>query len=173
MKNFFGAFFGSCLGILLTGLVITVIAIFSIKSLVDDGNSKHYVSVKNSVLKLNLNQPILERSVENPFGKLDLGPLFPPPVIGLNTILSNIKKAKVDINIKGIYLEINSPVAGFATLEEIRNALIDFKTSGKFIFAYSETYSQKAYYIASVANKIYLNSQGTLELKGLSSQIMC
>jgi protease-4 len=172
MKNFFGAFFGSCLGILLTGLVITVIAIFSIKSLVDDGNSKHYVSVKNSVLKLNLNQPILERSVENPFGKLDLGPLFPPPVIGLNTILSNIKKAKVDINIKGIYLEINSPVAGFATLEEIRNALIDFKTSGKFIFAYSETYSQKAYYIASVANKIYLNSQGTLELKGLSSQIM-
>ncbi|MFO0322952.1 MAG: signal peptide peptidase SppA [Bacteroidota bacterium] len=172
MKNFFGAFFGSCLGILLTGLVITVIAIFSIKSLVDDGNSKHYVSVKNSVLKLNLNQPIAERTVENPFGKLDLGPLLPPPVIGLNTILSNIKKAKADNNIKGIYLEINSPGAGFATLEEIRNALIDFKTSGKFIYAYSETYSQKAYYIASVANKIFLNSQGTLELKGLSSQIM-
>ena len=172
MKNFFGAFFGSCLGILLTGIVITVITIVSIKNMVDDGNDKTYNSVENSVLKLSLNDQIKERTVENPFSKINLGPLIPEGSIGLNTILLNIKKAKEDKDIKGIYLEISNPIAGFATLEEIRNALIDFRSSGKFIYAYSETYSQKAYYIASTASKLYLNPQGTLEVKGLSSQIM-
>ena len=172
MKNFFGAFFGSCLGILLTGLLITVIAIASIKNLVDDGKDKTYKSVENSVLKLSLNDLIKERTVENPFNKLNLGPLMPEGALGLNTILLNIKKAKDDKDIKGIYLEISTPIAGFATLEEIRNALIDFRSSGKFIYAYSETYSQKAYYIASTASKLYLNPQGTLEVKGLSSQIL-
>ncbi len=172
MKNFFGAFFGSCLGILLTGVVITVITIFSIKNMVDDGEDKSYKAVENSVLKLSLNDQIKERTVENPFSKLNLGPLMPEGSVGLNTILLNIKKAKEDKNIKGIYLEISTPIAGFATLEEIRNALIDFRTSGKFIYAYSETYSQKAYYIASTASKLYLNPQGTLEVKGLSSQIL-
>ncbi len=172
MKNFFGAFFGSCLGILLTGIVITVITIVSIKNMVDDGNDKTYNSVENSVLKLSLNDQIKERTVENPFSKINLGPLMPEGSLGLNTILLNIKKAKEDKDIKGIYLEISNPIAGFATLEEIRNALIDFRSSGKFIYAYSETYSQKAYYIASTASKLYLNPQGTLEVKGLSSQIM-
>jgi len=172
MKNFFGAFFGSCLGILLTGIVITVITIVSIKNMVDDGNDKTYNSVENSVLKLSLNDQIKERTVENPFSKITLGPLMPEGSLGLNTILLNIKKAKEDKDIKGIYLEISNPIAGFATLEEIRNALIDFRSSGKFIYAYSETYSQKAYYIASTASKLYLNPQGTLEVKGLSSQIM-
>ena len=172
MKNFFGAFFGSCLGILLTGIVITLITIVSIKNMVDDGNDKTYNSVENSVLKLSLNDQIKERTVENPFSKINLGPLMPEGSLGLNTILLNIKKAKEDKDIKGIYLEISNPIAGFATLEEIRNALIDFRSSGKFIYAYSETYSQKAYYIASTASKLYLNPQGTLEVKGLSSQIM-
>ncbi len=172
MKSFFGAFFGSCLGILLTGVVITVIVIFSIKNMVDDGEDKSYKAVENSVLKLSLNDHIKERTVENPFSKLNLGPLMPEGSVGLNTILLNIKKAKEDKNIKGIYLEISTPIAGFATLEEIRNALIDFRSSGKFIYAYSETYSQKAYYIASTASKLYLNPQGSLEVKGLSSQIM-
>lgn len=172
MKSFFGAFFGSCLGILLTGVVIIVITIFSIKSMVDDGEVKSYKAVENSVLKLSLNDQIKERTVENPFSKINLGPLMPKGSLGLNTILLNIEKAKQDKNIKGIYLEISNPIAGFATLEEIRNALIDFKSSGKFIYAYSETYSQKAYYIASTASKLYLNPQGTLEVKGLSSQIM-
>jgi protease-4 len=172
MKNFFGAFFGSCLGILLTGIVITVITIVSIKNMVDDGNDKTYKSVENSVLKLSLNDQIKERTVENPFSKINLGPLMPEGSLGLNTILLNIKKAKEDKDINGIYLEISNPIAGFATLEEIRNALIDFRSSGKFIYAYSETYSQKAYYIASTASKLYLNPQGTLEVKGLSSQIM-
>jgi protease-4 len=140
--------------------------------MVDDGNDKTYNSVENSVLKLSLNDQIKARTVENPFSKINLGPLMPEGSLGLNTILLNIKKAKDDKDIKGIYLEISNPIAGFATLEEIRNALIDFRSSGKFIYAYSETYSQKAYYIASTASKLYLNPQGTLEVKGLSSQIM-
>lgn len=176
MKNFFGAFFGSCLGILVTGLLITVIVIatitLSIKGVIGDGKSESYVSVENTVLKINLNKEIKERGFENPFGSLHLGPLMQESSIGLKTILLSIKKAKTDDHIKGIYLEISESNAGFATLEEIRNALVDFRTSGKFVYAYSETYSQKAYYIASTASKLFLNPQGSLEIKGLSAQMM-
>lgn len=176
MKNFLGAFFGSCLGILVTGVVVAIIAIVSvtntIKNAIDNGGDEPYSSVENSVLRLNLDDEIKERGVDNPFGKMNLGPLMPKGNLGLNTILLNIKKAKADKDIKGIYLEIGSPSAGFATLEEVRNALLDFKSSGKFIYAYSETYSQKGYYVATTANKLFLNPQGGLEIKGLSSQIM-
>jgi protease IV len=176
MKQFFGAFFGSCLGILVTGVVITLIIIGSISYLVSDSinmnSHKTYEPKENSVLKINLNAEIKERGVKNPFGDMDLGPFIPSGSIGLNDILSSLKKAKEDNTIKGIFLEISSPMAGFATLEEIRNGLLDFKSSGKFIYAYSEGYSQKGYYLASTANKIYLNPQGSLEIKDLSSQMM-
>ncbi len=176
MKQFFGAFFGSMVGLIFTGIVMAVIIAFSIvgamKDSVGKGNGGDYNSVENSILKLNLNGEIKERGVQNPFGEIDLGPLMPKTVMGLNDIISNLQKAKADKDIKGIYLEVGAPEVGFATLEEIRNALIDFKTSGKFIYAYSEGYSQKGYYVASVANKLFLNPQGALEIKGLSSQIM-
>lgn len=176
MKQFFGAFFGSCLGILVTGVVVTIIVVASITSLFSDTikmNAKEaYKPKENSVLRIDLNGDIKERGVKNPFGDLDLGPFMPKPSVGLNDIIDGLKKAKTDNNIKGIYLEISNPIAGFATLEEVRNALLDFKTSGKFIYAYSEVYSQKAYYLATTANKLYLNPQGGMEIKGLSSQIM-
>lgn len=176
MKQFFGAFFGSCLGILVTGVVMLIIVIASISSVFTEAikMNEHstYKPKENSVLRIDLNGDIKERGVKNPFGDLDLGPFMPKPSIGLNDIIDNLKKAKEDNNIRGIYLEISEPVAGFATLEEVRNALLDFKSSGKFIYAYSEVYSQKAYYLASTANKLYLNPQGALEIKGLSSQIM-
>ncbi len=174
MKQFFGAFFGSILGLLITGIIVALIVVASVmgalKDTMDDDES--YTSKENSVLRLNLNGEIKERSVKNPFENLDLGPLMPKSGIGLNDILANLKKAKADKDIKGIYLEISEPVAGFATLEEIRNALLDFKSSGKFIYAYSEAYSQKAYYLASTASKLFLNPQGALEIKGLSSQML-
>ncbi|MBC7694739.1 MAG: signal peptide peptidase SppA [Burkholderiales bacterium] len=176
MKQFFGAFFGSCLGILVTGVVIIIIVIASITSVFSEAMKMNthsgYSPTENSVLRIDLNGDIKERSVKNPFGDLDLGPFMPKATVGLNDIIDNLKKAKDDKNIKGIYLEISDPVAGFATLEEVRHALLDFKTSGKFIYAYSETYSQKAYYLATTANKVYLNPQGGMEIKGLSSQIM-
>lgn len=175
MKQFFGAFFGSLLGILITGVITTLIIVFSIINSFKDsmkGDDKTYTSKENSILRINLNGDIIERGVKNPFGELDLGPLMPKACLGLNDIIANLKKAKNDKDIKGIFLEVSEPSAGFATIEEIRNALLDFKSSGKFIYAYSEVYSQKAYYLASTANKVYLNPQGGMEIKGLSSQIM-
>ncbi len=176
MKQFFGAFFGSCLGILVTGVVMLIIVIASITSVftqaIEMNDHEAYKPKENSVLRINLNGEIKERGVKNPFGEVDLGPFMPKASTGINTILASLKKAKDDKNIKGIYLEISDPVAGFATLEEVRNGLLDFKKSGKFIYAYSEGFSQKAYYIATTANKLYLNPQGALEIKGLSSQIM-
>jgi protease-4 len=174
MKQFFGAFFGSILGLLITGIIVTLIVVASVMSALKDSveGDQSYTSKENSVLRLNLNGEIKERSVKNPFENIDLGPLMPKGCIGLNDILANLKKAKADKDIKGIYLEISEPVAGFATLEEIRNALLDFKSSGKFIYAYSEAYSQKAYYLASTASKLFLNPQGALEIKGLSSQML-
>lgn len=176
MKQFFGAFFGSCLGVLLTGLISTLIIVGIIMNAfgdaIDMDKKNIYIAKDNSVLKINLNGDIGERGSENPLGNLDLGPIMPKASIGLNDIIANLKKAKADKHIKGIYLEISDPVAGFATLEEIRNALLDFKSSGKFIYAYSEGYSQKGYYLASTASKLYLNPEGGLEIKGLSTQMM-
>jgi len=91
--------------------------------------------------------------------------------IGLNDILANIKKAKTDPDIKGIYLEESNVPIGQATAEEIRNALIDFKKSGKFIVAYSEIYTQGFYYLASVADKVYINPKGIFLFHGFSQEI--
>ena len=176
MKQFFGAFFGSCLGILITGVVITLIVIASVASMFSEAvnmkKDKGYTAKENTVLKINLDGDIKERSIKNPFGEIDLGPFMPKGTVGIGDIIESLKFAKDDKNIKGIYLEISNPVAGFATLEEVRNALLDFKKSGKFIYSYSEGYSQKAYYIATTADKLYLNPEGGLEIKGLSTQMM-
>jgi protease-4 len=122
---------------------------------------------KNSVLHINLNYAIKERSSKSPFEQFGLS----KKMLGLNDILANIKSAKTDDKIKGIYIDASSLSAGFATVEEIRNALLDFKKSKKFIIAYSEVYSQGAYYLASVADKVYLNPEGLIDFRGFSSQV--
>ncbi|KHJ38797.1 protease 4 [Pedobacter glucosidilyticus] len=170
MKQFFKFVFASMLGFFLTLLIFTVIVIGGITALVSSTEKTAEVK-ENSILYVNLNFPITERSEANPFEDVDFGPLKSEKVLGLNDILKSIKNAKDDDKIKGIYLDVSYVSTGMATLEEIRNELINFKKSGKFIIAYSEVYSQGAYYLASVANKVYLNPQGILELKGFSSQI--
>ncbi len=176
MKQFFGAFLGSILGLLITGIIIALIIAASIAGLVSKaktiGNDALVDVSENSVLRLNLNGEINERGTKSPFGNLKFGPIKPSTSIGINDVIASLTKAKIDNNIKGIYLEISNPIAGFASLEEVRNALLDFKKSGKFVIAYAEVYTQKAYYLASVANKCYLNPQGGFEVKGLSSQVM-
>lgn len=123
-----------------------------------------------SVLKLDLNQPIQEVGVENPFSEIG-GPFSGNEnVVGLKDILDALKNAQLDDKIKGIYLKTEGPNAGWATLEEIRNQLLEFKKSKKFIVTYGESYSEKGYYIASVADKIYLNPAGGLEWNGLSAE---
>ncbi len=125
---------------------------------------------ENSVLKIELNLPIVERDMEDPFSTF----LFPGTntgAIGLLSLKEALKKAKNDANIRGIYLDAGFALAGFATLEEIRNELIDFKESGKFIVAYSEFMTEKGYYLASLADYIYLHPQGNLEFNGLAAEV--
>ncbi|MBS1634702.1 MAG: signal peptide peptidase SppA [Bacteroidetes bacterium] len=176
MKQFFGAFLGSLIGILLTGVIVTLIIIgtimSSLKGAMNDDENEAFKLKPNSVLLLNLNAGIKDRGFKNPFGKLNLGPFMKEGSVGLDDVLSMIKQAGNDKNIKGIYLETGSPTAGMATLEEIRQALLDFRKSGKFIYAYSEMYSQKGYYMATVADKLLMNPQGGMEFKGLSAQLM-
>ncbi len=171
MKQFFKFVFASMVGFVLSTIVIFTILVASIVAIVS--SSKDKVDLKeNTILHINLNLPITERAASSPFDELDFGPIKGEKKLGLDDILKSIRNAKDDSNIKGIYLDASYMMTGFATIEEIRSALIDFKKSGKFIVAYSEVYTQGAYYLASVANKVYLNPQGILELKGLSSEIM-
>ena len=92
--------------------------------------------------------------------------------LGLNDILRNIEKATKDDNIKGIYLDLSQIHTGIATVEEIRNALVEFKQSGKFIICYGEGFSQVAYYLATVANEIYLHPDGLIDFKGINADVM-
>lgn len=163
--------FASMVGMILSFFVIFiffVVVVAVIIATVDDDKVK---VAANSVIHMSLDHEIRERSSKSPFEKLDFGGFEGSKSIGLNDIIASIKRAKKDDKIKGIYLDLSSIQAGFATVEEIRNALSDFKKSGKFIVAYSEVYTQKAYYLASVADKIYLNPEGLLEFNGLSSEL--
>lgn len=124
----------------------------------------------NSVLKIDLDKPIEERSSDNPFS--DFGPVRTQgDAIGLIELKQALKKAKTDDNIQGIYLKTESPTAGWSSLEEVRNALIDFRQSKKFVYTYAESMSEKGYYLASVADKIYLNPAGELEWNGLNAEL--
>ncbi len=130
--------------------------------------SRQTVEVENnSVLWMKLNRPINERGEsDDPFTAFAFGGRDNMP-LGLVEIRRALARAKDDSKIEGIYLDLSFLPAGYASVEEIRNALLDFKTSGKFIVAYGEAYTEKAYYLASVADRIFLNPVGALEFNGL------
>jgi protease-4 len=172
MREFFKYLFASMLGFFLSMVIIFIICFVIVVGAISSIDSDKTVIVSNnSVLFLNLDQAITERTPKNPFGNLPIVGGEEKDGIGLNDFLKAIQKAKTDDNIKCIYLNVSSPNAGFATLREVRNALIDFKKSHKKIIAYSEVYTQGAYYLASVADKVYLNPEGALEFKGFSSEL--
>ena len=125
---------------------------------------------ENSVLKITLDQPIAEYAKDDPFADLAAELQGSPTPLSLVNIKAALKKAKTDDNIKGLYLEITDVPVGFAMLEELHTALLDFKTSNKFIYAYSKYYGEKGYYLASTADQIYLYPQGALEMNGFFSQ---
>ncbi|WP_338815293.1 signal peptide peptidase SppA [Bernardetia sp. Wsw4-3y2] len=125
----------------------------------------------NSVLKISLNQTIAEYSKDDPFADLMAELQGSSTPLSLVSIKAALKKAKTDDNIKGVYLEVTDVPVGFAMLEEIHAALEDFKTSNKFIYAYSKYYGEKGYYLASTADQVYLYPQGALEMNGFFSQI--
>ena len=126
-----------------------------------------YKEKNNTILYLNLKGELNERSKENPLSLLysEKSEMS----LGLDDILKAIKTAKDNDNIKGIYIEANGLFAGYASIDEIRQALLDFKKSGKFILAYGDQYLQKEYYLASVADSIFLNPVGMLDFRGLSA----
>jgi protease IV len=168
MKQFFKFVFATMVGIIITSIIFVVIIIVIV---VAAGSDKHVDIDANSVLHINFSSNIPERTPNNPLAGLDFLGIESEKTIGLNDILANIKRAKTDANIKGIFLDESYMLSGQATTEEIRNALIDFKKSGKFVIAYSEVYTQGFYYLASVADKVYINPKGIFELRGFSSQI--
>ena len=165
MKDFLKFTFATVIGIIIASVLLSIISIVSLASIA--ASSQTEVNIKeNSVLKLKFNGTLTERSSDNPFTTL-LSEDFTTQ--GLDDILASIKKAKESDKIKGIYIENDYLNASFASLEEIRNALSDFKKSGKFIISYADNYSQGLYYLSSIADKIILNPQGTVEWKGLAS----
>jgi len=173
MKDFFKFVFASMLGFILSFFVVFLLLIVLITAVVSSAGSDGKVTVaSNSVLHVSLDYPINERTDKNPFAELSFLGFENKKKLGLNEILKGIEEAKSDDRIKGIYLDASSLASGMATMEEIRNALLDFKKSGKFIIAYSEVYSQGAYYLATAADKIYLNPEGMIDFRGLSSEIM-
>lgn len=168
MKDFLKFTLATVTGIVISSVVLFFISILVVFSMVSSSESETQVR-KNSVMILDLNGTLAERSQENP---LDLIMKDDYRTYGLDDILSSIKKAKENEDIKGIYIQATSLGAGFASLEEIRNALKDFKESGKFVVAYGDAYTQGLYYLSSVADKVLLNPQGMLEWRGLAATPM-
>jgi len=171
MKQFFKYVLATVVGIVIS-LIVVFLLFMGIAGAIVSSADKEVKVEPNSILYVDLKQEIVDRSTDDPFSGFDFTSLQPNSPMGLNQILKAIANAKVDPNIKGVLLEIDAVNAGAATTEEIRNALIDFKSSGKFLYAYSDTYSQKAYYLASAADSIFLNPEGMVEWLGLRSEIM-
>lgn len=166
MKDFLKFTLATIVGVILSSIVLFFLGVATLFGIAASSSSE--VQVKdNSIMFLDLNGELLERSEDNPFSKF-LGDEFDR--YGLDDILSSIKKAEENEKIKGIYLQANHLGSSFASIEEIRNALINFKKSGKFVVAYADNYSQGLYYLASMADKIILNPQGSIEWQGLVSQ---
>ena len=172
MREFFKYVSATVVGFMLSIFLIFIFFMFVIAAFVSSISDDKIVDVKaNSVLYLNLDQNIKERTPNSRFDNLPIIGTTEKS-IGLRDLLMALKKAKSDPSIKVIYLSVSSPQGGKATLKEIRDAIIDFKKSKKQVIAYSEVYTQDAYYIASAASKVYLNPQGALEFKGFNSELM-
>lgn len=166
MKDFIKYTAATVVGIIVFTIVCVALSVMSIVGMVASSSATQAVE-KNSVLVLKLNGSIDEQGTDNTIGKLTGNYT---PSTGLNDILSAIKKAKEEENIKGIYIDAGILSTDYATLQEIRSALENFRKSGKKIIAYADTYSQGSYYLASVADKIYLNPIGMVDWHGVGAQ---
>ena len=169
MKQFFKFTLASILGVMVAGLLLLFITIGVITAMVSSSDEPTKIE-GSSVLILKFDHQIVDRAGKNPFEGLDFGMFQGAKTVGLNDILDCVRKAKTDPNIRGIYLNPMDISAGMASVEEIRMALQDFKTSGKFIYAYGDIFSQKAYYLVTVADSLILNPQGTVDFKGLGDE---
>lgn len=171
MKQFFKMFFASLLAMVVAGIVIVGLLVATIVGLVTrsvSSSDKEAKIASGSVLVVDLNKMLHEQGEENSFSFFSSDDAYSA---GLYDAVRDIRYAANDNNVKGILLKLDGTPNGWATLQQVRGALQDFKASKKFIYAYGEGIPQKAYYVASVADSIYVNPVGAVELKGLSSQI--
>ncbi|MEO6166158.1 MAG: signal peptide peptidase SppA, partial [Chitinophagales bacterium] len=169
--SFWKVFFGSLLAFVIGSFLILFIVIALIAGIAASFSEEGSSTIKsNSVLSLNLSYEIPEQTTYIPFQGLSFSDFKPAIAPGVYDIMKNIEKAKTDPSIEGIYLHFGYIGLGMANTDQIRNALLDFKESGKFVVAYSELYTEKAYYLCSVADKIIVNPKGLVEFNGMSAQ---
>jgi protease-4 len=159
----------SCLGAFLALVLVIGLGIFIVSIVATVASDKKVDVSDNAVLHLKLTTPINEMELDDPLAELLAGAGDQP--IGLIQLKQAIDHAKDDARIKGIYLSISHPIAGITTVEEIRESLLDFRQSGKWVVAYSDMYSEGGYYLASAADKVYLNPEGELEFNGLALEV--
>ena len=158
----------------MTGLFLTFLLFFLIGgAIISSATTEEGIAVQpNSILKAKFNNTLPEQSQPTPIEGFNPKSFVPKKQMGLNDVLENIRIAKEDDNIKGMYLELSGTPNGLATTSEIREAIEDFKESGKFVVSYGETMTQKAYYLASIADEVYLNPMGLISLKGYHTELM-
>jgi protease-4 len=172
MKSFLKYTLATITGIIIASILFFIVMLASFSAIVSSGNKPVSIS-NNSILVLKAGVPIPDRGDQNPLAGIDLLNMSFSPVPGLNEILQNIEKASGDNKIKGILIENGLLPSGWATTEEIRNALLKFRESGKFVISYSDyIMTQECYYLATAADKIYINPGSMVDFKGLSSEVM-
>ncbi len=170
MNQFFKFLFASCLGTMLALTLLGLLGIGMIAGLAGSAGQQQKVTIKpNSVLEIKFTEPIPEKTNNLP---MDPFAINQDDVLGLTDMVAAIQRAKTDPDIKGIYINATYLLSGKATSSVLRAALADFKTSGKFVVAYANYYTQNAYYMASVSDSILLNPVGAVDFRGLASTIM-
>jgi protease-4 len=173
MKRFFSTVFASLIGSILAGIILFFLGFVILIAIASSANQEADFKIEeHSILHLNFNTQITDKEPSNPFEGFDFTTLNPANSTGIKTVLDNIAKAKVDENIDGIFLDLSSLDIELANIEEIRNALLDFKESKKFIVSYADYYTHGSYFLASVSDKIYLNPVGEVQFVGLAAQVI-
>ncbi len=172
MKQFLKTVFASMIGVFLSTILMfffVILLIVGIASSLDSKKTGH--AEKGTILHMKLSEEIIERASDNPFSNFNPMSLEVGKGLGLDRIMECLEKASNDPNVSGIYLEVPSVSGGMASMEEIRNALVEFKKSGKFVYAYADVYSQGGYYLASIADQVWMNPEGMLDIRGMSASI--
>ncbi len=171
MKQFFKFMFASMLGFFITLIIVFFLMVGIIASIATIASKETVVVKENSVLHLKLTTEIVDRGGGSPFETFDFMTFSPSRAIGLNDLLKSLEKAAEDDNIAGIFLDLSIIPAGWSTIDEIRKGIKDFKESGKFVITYGETLIQNAYYLGSVADELYLHPEGTIDFRGINSEL--
>lgn len=171
--NFWKIFFGALLAFIVGSFLVILLGVFAFSGLVASFTQPEAPAVSsNSVLSLRLDYDIPEQTKYFPSFGFTPSALRPSVMPGVNDIIQSIQRAKNDPHIKGIYLHSGYFGGGWATALQIRNTILDFKKSGKFVVSYAEVYTQKSYYLCSTADSIYVNPHGAIEFNGLAAQYM-